>query len=109
MIKKVLFSAATFALAVASAASSYRITVYQASFLNGTEIQPGEYRLELKENTAVIKSGKQTIEAPVKVETTDRKAPGTSVRYSNENGKTVVDEIWLGGTNTRLVFRSSAS
>jgi hypothetical protein len=109
MIKRVLFSVATFALAVASAASSYRITVYQSSFLNGTEIQPGEYRLELKENTAVITKGKQTIEAPVKVETTDQKAPATSVRYSKENGKTVVDEIRLGGTNTRLVFRSSAS
>src|SRR3989442_164087 len=109
MIKRVLFSVATFALAVASAASSYRITVSHPSYVNGTEMKPGEYRLELKENTVVIKNGKQTIEAPVKVETTDRKSPATSVRYSNENGKTVVDEIRLGGTTTKLVFQNAAS
>ncbi len=110
MIKKVLLSFGTIAIAVASAASSYRITVFQPSYVNGTELKPGDYKLELKDNgTVVIKQGKQTIEAPVKVETDTTKFAATSVRYSNAGGKPAVDEIRLGGTSTRLVFNPAIS
>ena len=110
MIKKAIFTFATIAIAVASAASSYRLTVFEPSVLNGTELKPGEYKIEVKDNTAVIKRGKDTIEAPVKVESAPSKFASTSVRYSNGNdGKQTVDEIRLGGTNTKLVFSSSVS
>ncbi|MEO8131950.1 MAG: hypothetical protein ABJF23_10635 [Bryobacteraceae bacterium] len=109
MIKKAIFAFATFAIAVASAASSYRLTVFEPSVLNGTELKPGEYKLEVKDNTAVITRGKQVIEAPVKIETVPAKFGATSVRYTNGNGKQSVDEIRLGGTNTKLVFNSTVS
>ena len=103
MIKKIAVSFATLAVAVASAAS-YRINLYESATLAGQELKPGSYRIEVLDNKAVIKSGQQTVEAAVKVENGSEKYRGTSVRYENSNGKMKVQEIRLGGTNTKLVF-----
>jgi hypothetical protein len=106
MTKKILLSFATVALAAASAASSYRVTLFQPSIVAGTELEPGRYKLTLKENKAVITSGKTSVEADVKAETADVKFSSTTVRYVNGDGKYKVQEIRLGGTNTRLVFEN---
>lgn len=87
-----------------AASSSYRVTLFQSSFVSGTELQPGDYKLEVKDNKAVITKGKQSVEAAVKVETGDNKFSSTSVRYMNSEGKMTVQEIRLGGTKTKLVF-----
>ena len=100
MVKNLTIGLATVALAIASAATSYRLTLFQPSVINGTELKPGEYKVEIKDNTVLIKQGKTVTEAPVKVQTESDKFPTTSVRY---NG-TQVQEIRVGGTNTRLVF-----
>ncbi len=103
MLKKLLLGFATLALVTASAAS-HRITLFQPSVVSGTELKPGEYKLELSDNKVVIKRGKQTVEASVKVENADAKFSSTSVRYANGDGKLRIQEIRLGGTSTRLVF-----
>lgn len=105
-MKKLLLSFATLALAAASAATSYRVTLFETSTINGTELKPGEYKVTLKDNTAVISRGKQSIEARVKAETAESKFRSTSVRYQNGDGKYRVQEIRLGGTNTKLVFEN---
>lgn len=94
-----LITAITFA-----ADSSYRVTLFQPSMVNGTELKPGEYKLELKDNKAVITKGKKSLEAEVKVENAQSKFSSTSVRYQDDGGKLKVQEIRLGGTTTRLVF-----
>jgi hypothetical protein len=104
MIKKLTFSLPVFALAIASAASTYKVTLFQPSIVNGTELKPGDYKIELKDNTAVISKGKQSVEAPVKTETGESKFSSTSVRYHNGDGKYRLQEIRIGGTNTKLVF-----
>lgn len=103
-MKKFLFSFATIALAAASAASSYKITLFQPSIVNGTELKPGDYKVEVTDNKAVIKRGKTSVEAPVRTETADTKFSSTSVRYKNGDGKYRLEEIRLGGTNTKLIF-----
>jgi len=105
-MKKILLSFGTLALAVASAASSYKVTLFQPSLVNGTELKPGEYKIELKENKAVLKNGKTSVEADIKTETADSKFSSTTVRYRNGDGKYRVQEIRLGGTNTKLVFEN---
>lgn len=105
-MKKLILSFATLALAVASAASTHRVQLFQTSTVGGTELQPGEYKLTVDGNKAVITKGKQTVEAAVKTETADSKFSSTSVRYSNGNGKYKVQEIRLGGTTTKLVFEN---
>ena len=103
-MKKTLFVFATLALAIASAAASYKVTLFQASMINGTELKPGDYKIELKDNKVFVKGGKNVVEADVKVENSTEKFNSTSVRYTNADGKMKVQEIRLGGTNSRIVF-----
>ena len=93
---------ATFALVIASAASTYSFTIFEKSTLNGKELKPGEYKVELKGNTAIVKQGKSAFEAPVRVETTGDKASISSVKYVDG----VIREIRLGGTKTKLIFEN---
>ena len=103
MINKILLLSAVLVLAGLASAKSYSITLYEPSLIGGTELKPGEYSLELKDEKVVIKKGKQTGEAAVKVETADSKYSSTSVRYRNGDGKYRIQEIHLGGTTMKLV------
>jgi hypothetical protein len=93
----------TFALAVASAAS-YQVTLFQPSTVSGKDLKPGDYKLTIDNDKVTMVKGKERIEASIKLETADSKFSTTSVRYSEENGKTKIQEIRLGGTTTRVVF-----
>ena len=106
MTRKLLLSFSTLALAVASAASSHKITLFQPSLVNGTELKPGQYKVTVQDNKAVISSGKTSVEANVKTETADSKFSSTTVRYRNGDGKYRLQEIRLGGTTTKLVFEN---
>jgi hypothetical protein len=90
------------ALGVASA-ESYRVKLLQPSVVRGTELKPGEYRVNVENDKATITGGSQTLEAPVKVENSDTKFTKTSVRYTDEK---TVSEIRVGGTKTKLVFNN---
>lgn len=106
MTRKVLLSFMTLAIAVASAGSSYKVTFFQPSLINGSELRPGDYKLTIQDNKAVITSGKTSVEAVVKTETSDSRFSSTSVRYRNGDGKYRVQEIRIGGTNTKLIFEN---
>ncbi len=105
-MKKTLFVFATLALAIASAAANYKLTLFQPSMINGTELKPGDYKIELTDNKIVVKGGKNVVEADVKVENSTEKFSTTSVRYTNADGKMKVQEIRLGGTSSKIVFNN---
>jgi len=107
MLKKIVFSFATLALVVASAASA-RVTLHQDAEINGKILKAGDYKIEYTDNTATLKSGKNVLEAPVKVETNTSKYASTSIRYNSEGSTPAVQEIRVGGTNTKLVFGGQA-
>jgi hypothetical protein len=96
----------TLALALASAASTYTVTLFEPSLVGNTELKPGNYKLEVDGEKATIKSAKSSVEAAVKVETGNEKFANTVVRYTNGDGKYHVQEIRLGGTRTKLVFNN---
>lgn len=98
----VLFTALAGLTAMASA-KSYSITLYESSVIGGTELKPGDYMLELKDEKVVIRKGKQTGEAPAKVENASTKYSTTTVRYRNGDGKYHIQEIHIGGTNLKVV------
>jgi len=52
----------------------------------------------------IITGGKKPVEAPVRLQPVDQKIDVTSIYYSTVAGKSIVTEIRLGGTKTRLVF-----
>ncbi len=102
MTKKIILSLATLALALS--AETHRITLFQSTVLNGKELKPGDYKVEIKDSKAIISQGKQSVESAVRVENADATFGSTSVRYANGDGKYNLKEIRLGGTKTKLVF-----
>ena len=105
-LSRLVLSFGTLALALASAASSYKVTLFQPSMVGNTELKPGDYKLEVDGEKAIIKDGKSSVEVAVKVETGNEKFGNTVVRYNNGDGKYHVQEIRLGGTKTKLVFNN---
>jgi hypothetical protein len=91
-------------LAVAGA-RSYTVNLFQPSLVGATELKPGQYKIEVNNNKAIIRQGKVQTESAVKVEEGDTRFDTTVVRYVNStDGKVRIQEIRLGGTKTRLVF-----
>jgi hypothetical protein len=109
MITKFAVSFAALALTIATAGTTHRLNLYEPALVGGQELKAGAYKIEIDENRAVIKGGKQTVEAAVKVETGAEKYRSTTVRYDNSNGKMKVQEIRLGGTNTKVIFADQAA
>jgi hypothetical protein len=105
-LTKLILTFGTLALAIASAATNYKFSIFQPSFVGGQELKPGAYKVELNGDKATIKFGKQLVEASVKVENAPEKFSETSVRYADANGKMNVTEIRIGGTHTKLVFNN---
>jgi hypothetical protein len=104
IMRKVLPFFLVAGLAVASA-RSYTVSLFQPSMIGTTELKPGEYKLEVNDQKAVITKGKVRTESDVKVEEGDTKFDTTTVRYvNNTDGKVRIQEIRLGGTKTKLIF-----
>lgn len=104
MTKKILLAFTTIALAVSSAASTYKLTLFQPSQVGEKTLKPGDYKLSVDGDKVTISSGKETVEATAKVETSDKKFSTTTVRYNGTDGKNRVQQIQIGGTTTKVVF-----
>lgn len=103
MIKRLLLLVSAVSLAIASAASNFSLTFYQPTVVNGTTLKPGDAKLEIRENKAIVKQGKTSVEASVKVETASQKYLYTTVGYKDGDNHQIKD-ITLAGTTTKLVF-----
>ena len=107
MRKKFVASFAVFsAMAFAGAPNTYKVDLYQTTVVNGTTFKPGECKVEVKDNQIVLKQGKNTAEASAKIETGANKFSNTSVGYTDGSH---IQEIRLGGTNTKIVFDPSSN
>jgi hypothetical protein len=94
------------AMSVAYAASSYHVTLSKPTTVNGTLLNPGDYRLEVQGDKATLKQGKTEVESSVTVENAPHKFQLTTVGYGGEDTK-VLREIRLAGTTLKLLFGSS--
>jgi len=109
-MKKLIVLFALFALVAAIAGTvpalgpSYNVKLLRPSMVKGMELKEGEYRLNVNKDIATIGNGKVSVEAPVKVETTDSKFDTTAIRYTELAGKSVISEIRVGRTKTKIVF-----
>lgn len=102
-MKKLMFLFMVLAVSLASA-KTYSITLFQPSVVAGTELKPGDYKLDVNGEKVVISKGSQKVESAVKVENNGERFRSTTVRYATGEGKYTVQEIRLGGTNTKLMF-----
>ncbi len=104
-MKKALLGLMCLGLSLASAASStYRVNLYRATMVNGTELKAGECKVELHDNKVVFKQGKVSAEATVKVETSTQKFLSTTVGYAGDGSGGTLQEIRVGGTTTKVLF-----
>jgi hypothetical protein len=95
---------ALLACSIAFAGSkTYTLNVWQPAVLAGTELKTGQYRMEVDGDKVILKAGRQTVEANVKVESTSTKHRSTTLVMEERNGKMHIREILLGGTDTKLV------
>jgi hypothetical protein len=108
MTKRVFLVISAISMAVASAASNVNVNLYQPTTVNGTTFKSGEAKFELNGNKVVLKQGKVSAEAAVKVESNNAKYSYTSIVYKNGADHSI-KEIYVGGTTTRIVFDSPSS
>ncbi len=108
-MKKALAVMFAIGISVAYAASSYHVTLYKATTVNGTQLKAGEVKLELQGDKVILKQGKTSVESSVTVQNGDRKFDASSVGYNGDSStSSQVQEIRLGGTSIKLLFDSSA-
>lgn len=106
MKKTLLFALVLAGVSIASA-KSYTVVIDQPVVVAGTEVKPGEYKLNVEQSKAsfVDRFKKTVAEATVTVQEGDKKFDNTVVETSNANGKIQVQSIRLRGTKIRVAFK----
>jgi hypothetical protein len=102
-LTQLFLSLALLSASVASAASSYKVTLPSDLFAGDTQLKKGEYTMTLEGKQAVFKRGKESIQIPVFVEKNDKKFGDTTLEISG----TKIQSIDLGGTDMKIMFRPS--
>ena len=106
-MKKALAVMFALGISAAYAASSYQVTLYKPTTINGTQLKAGAVKLELQGDKVIIKQGKTSVESSVTVQNGTQKFFDTSVGYAGDSANNQVQEIRLGGTTTKLLFEAS--
>jgi len=75
----------------------------------GHELKPGDYKVEVNQNTAVISHGKQSVETKVSTEASDKKYDSTIIKYQIDGEKYKLREIGIGGSKTKLVLHQDGT
>src|SRR5579884_4114859 len=95
----------TFAGGCALAASAYNVKLYDDVRIAGSELKAGDYKVEMEGNKAKFVNGKDVVEVPATLQKADHKYPYTALIIDNHN----VNEIDLGGTESKIVFAPAAA
>ena len=102
---KLSLSLVTLALGVASAASTYRVNIPADTWAGDTQLKAGHYKVTVEGNQATFTMGKQTVQVAASMETSGGKFPDTALEITG----TKLSAIDLGGTNSKIVFKSAKS
>lgn len=102
---KLSLSLATLALGVASAASTYKVSIPADTWAGDTQIKAGNYKVTVAGSQAVFTMGKQTVQVAASMETSTNKYPDTMLETTGDK----LQAIDLGGTNSKIVFKSTKS
>ena len=97
---KVILSLATLALGIASAATSYDVKLTGPTWIGATQMKAGEYKVEMQGNMAIFKSGKNVVEIPATMGTSEQKYSATSLSIVDSK----LREIDFGGTKSKITF-----
>ena len=84
-MKNLLLAFTLLGASIASA-KTYNITLTSPAAIGNSQLKSGEYKLELKGDTVVVKDGKMVNEFPVHIENEARKFDATSITTSSQGG-----------------------
>jgi hypothetical protein len=90
-------------------AATYNVTLLKPTVIAGKTLQPGDYKVEVSNSTAVIRHGKNSVETKVKTESAEKKFNSTTLKYYKEGETYKLQEIGIGGSNTKLVLTESGT
>jgi hypothetical protein len=86
-------------------AKSYSFILTNPTKAGSTELKPGEYEVKVSGTEAVFTNeGGKSFKVPVTVGQSDKKFDNTAVESTNKDGQDTIQEIDLGGSNTKLQF-----
>jgi hypothetical protein len=98
---KLSLGLATLALGVASAASSYKVTIPSDIWAGDTQLKAGDYKVQVEGNQATFMHGKDTFKVAASVEQSATKNSDTSLEASG----TKLQAIDIGGTTMKIVIK----
>ena len=101
---KLTFGLTTLALGFASAASSHSVDLRHSVTIGSTELQAGSYKVEMQGDKAVFKAGKNVVEVPATLGTSDKKYTTTGIVTDGQK----LIEIDFGGTTEKILFSAEA-
>ena len=105
-MKKTLAVLFALTISAAYAASSYHVNLTKPTTINGTQLNPGDCKLELQGDKVVIKQGKTTVEANVTVQNAPQKFNLTLLGYGEAPSNQLRD-VRLAGTTLKLSFEGA--
>ncbi len=106
-MSKLILLFATLALS-AGFAASHKISITSPLSYGSKTLKAGEYKVEVQGDKAVFTSGKEVVELPVVVEEAAEKYRDTQLGTSGGANGAQLQEIKLGGTKTKLIFKPAA-
>jgi hypothetical protein len=89
-----------------AASKPFHISILQDSVIEGKTVKAGDYKVSVENGNAIFKQGKQTFEVPAKEVSDPNKVQNTELTYKDN---TDLQEIRIGGTNTKIVFDGAGS
>ena len=106
---KYLVALGSLAFGVAFAASSYHVTVSDPLWVNGKQLQPGDYRVQLETGKVMITGHNSKVEVPAQIQTAAAKHRVTALQSEDVNGKQQLERIDVGGTKTSIILKSGST
>jgi hypothetical protein len=102
-LAKLSLCLAMLGLGIASAASSYKLTLPSDLSAGTVMLKAGDYKVEVEGDQATFKQGKQEIKVPVRMEKSASKFQDTTLESSGTN----LQAIDIGGTTTKIVVKTA--
>jgi hypothetical protein len=106
MKKTIILGLIVFGTTAFAAKNSFKVDVLQDSMVEGKMLKAGEYKITVENGNAMLKNGKDVIEVPAKEVNDTNKVASTELTYKDN---TNLQEIRIGGTNTKIVFESASA
>jgi len=91
------------ALLLFGATKTFTVNFSEPYKVQDKTLEPGQYKIVVEGDQAVLKKGKQDILTGLKVEEVQTRYRNTAIGSRVEQKDRVLTEIYLGGTNKKVV------